>query len=327
MQSAENSVWHITNTISVCISAVIFIIQTFKSLIAPSVVDASETWSPFPFASIFSWFLSIPQCWSFLEGYKWASFLWIQRPFICPHFSGCAGFETVPSYPFHIHVHLLDFMSLHFLLFFFWALLLFPFYYFIHLLSFCSFPPPSPLLSSEEWIGLQVQPSAVFLTSSSFFSEVGFCSVLQSCVSSGLWNFSSCTLHKPPKTHCGQNWIYRWFCLQTDLVSLVFPHFCQRYWGIMISYQSLGIRILQCTSFVPSTNAVCRVSEFMPIYYNDSFQSMRHVHNWHHMQPVYGNMMDQRKNFRSKEKSWAWEQSISSESEEWKVCHILLFHS
>lgn len=171
MQSAENSVWHITNTISVCISAVIFIIQTFKSLIAPSVVDASETWSPFPFASIFNWFLSIPQCWSFLEGYKWASFLWIQRPFICPHFSGCAGFETVPSYPFHIHVHLLDFMSLHFLLFFFWALLLFPFYYFIPLLSFCSFPPPSPLLSSEEWIGLQVQPSAVFLTSSPFFSE------------------------------------------------------------------------------------------------------------------------------------------------------------
>lgn len=54
MQSAENSVWHITNTISVGISAVIFIIQTFKSLIAPSVVDASETWSPFPFASIFS---------------------------------------------------------------------------------------------------------------------------------------------------------------------------------------------------------------------------------------------------------------------------------
>lgn len=195
---------------------------------------------------------------------------------------------------------------------------------------------PSPFSSPFFW-RMNRPPGSAFSCLSYIFtllfrSRLLLCAcfthpVLQSCVSSGLWNFSSCTLHKPPKTHCGQNWIYRWFCLQTDLVSLVFPHFCQRYWGIMISYQSLGIRILQCTSFVPSTNAVCRVSEFMPIYYNDSFQSMRHVHNWHHMQPVYGNMMDQRKNFRSKEKSWAWEQSISSESEEWKVCHILLFHS
>lgn len=69
--------------------------------------------------------------------------------------------------------------------------------------------------------------------------------------SNGLYNFSSYTSHESPKTLFGQNWIYHWFWLQTDLISLVFPHFCQRYWGIITNHQSFGVRFCHILLLYP----------------------------------------------------------------------------
>lgn len=127
-------------------------------------------------------------------------------------------------YPLHLHVHLLDFMS---------ALppALFPGISFCSLLPLLFSPPSllflfSSLLKSEYLSIIRVQSSAIFLTSSPSSSEHirPLCWLCPLCVPvlGFQWpvNSSSYTSHKSTATQMART---EW--LQTDLISLVFPHF------------------------------------------------------------------------------------------------------
>lgn len=124
-----------------------------------------------------------------LEVYRWAFFLWIQKPFVCPYFSGSVGFKTLLPYPLHTSS---SFGFHDFSL----SPALFPSFFYTLSIPFLSpFPLPSPPLSSPEgWLSFRFNLQLSFLHLYPPFQSkfvLGhnlkcILSVLQSCISSGL---------------------------------------------------------------------------------------------------------------------------------------------
>lgn len=103
------------------------------------------------------------------KGYKWAFFLWIQRPFLCPYFSGFAGFETMlPALSRHMFIFWFSWLCT-FSCLFSWILFLVPLYFFSILFllsspSFLSLLLLSPLLKNV------YHPGSTFNCLSDFFT-------------------------------------------------------------------------------------------------------------------------------------------------------------